>query len=73
MPLPYSSSMSSRKQAFLVKLWVDGDRDATVAAPARAGARGSVEHLASKRRLYFNEMAQLVEFLSTNTSKRNPD
>jgi hypothetical protein len=58
--------MSSRKQAFLVKLWVTDEGTTDAASPVPGGARGSVEHLESKRRLYFSEIAQLVAFLTTN-------
>jgi hypothetical protein len=66
--------MSGRRQAFLVKIWVDGDGESPATLTVGSRARGSVEHLESKRRLYFSEMAQLIEFLAQNGSgKRKPD
>jgi hypothetical protein len=64
--------MSSRKQAFLVKLWVAGEGTEDRTPPVPGGARGSVEHLESKRRLYFSEMTQLVAFLTTNADTTKP-
>lgn len=45
------------KLAFLVSIWVDGSGDAP------AAWRGCVEHIASGRRLYFNEVASLIRFM----------
>jgi len=72
MALAYDGDMSGRRQAFLVKLWVDdGASDAHATPPTGVSARGSVEHLESKRRLYFSEMAQLIEFLAVNGNRRD--
>ncbi len=55
--------MSRRKDAFLVNLWRELGRD----DPGHADWRGSVEHLASRRRLYFTGITDLVAFLSEYT------
>jgi hypothetical protein len=48
------------QQAFLVKLWLEAD---DVGTPASRGwRRGSVEHLESRRRLYFSDVAELLDF-----------
>ena len=48
------------KDSFLVTLWTDGSyTDGGVAA----GWRGSVEHLATRRRLYFSAPSELIGFL----------
>jgi hypothetical protein len=56
--------MARRKESFIVKLWIDSD---AATGAQRAGCRGSVEHLATRRRLYFSEVVELVEFLSRFT------
>jgi hypothetical protein len=50
--------MPSRKDAFLLNVWVEA---ADVGAPARW--RGSIEHLATRQRYYFTVLADLVRFL----------
>jgi hypothetical protein len=51
---------SRRKYSFLVSFWFEtGDAEAS-----KGGWRGSAEHLGSGRRLYFNQIASLVGFLS---------
>jgi hypothetical protein len=57
--------MARRKETFIVKLWIDSDGGGT--GTQRSGCRGSVEHLATRRRLYFSEVVELVEFLSRFT------
>ena len=53
--------MFRRKQTFLITLWVENDeRDGARETDWRA----SVEHLGTRRRLYFREMGDLVGFLS---------
>jgi hypothetical protein len=53
---------SRRKYSFLVSFWFEtGDAE----APKGGGWRGSAEHLGSGRRLYFNQIASLVGFLSS--------
>ena len=52
--------MNRRKYAFLVSVWVEtGDEERDMRQ-----WRGSVEHLATKRRFYFSEIAELVDFLA---------
>lgn len=54
--------MSKRgKDSFLVTLWTDADDAGSVAA---FSWRGSVEHLATKRRLYFSDPNELILFLT---------
>ncbi len=49
-----------RKAAFLLSFWLEPGSDAS------GGTwRGSVEHLGSGRRLYFNQIASLVGFLAS--------
>jgi hypothetical protein len=55
--------MARRKDAFLVNLWRELRRDES----GHAEWRGSVEHLASRRRLYFTGITDLVTFLSDYT------
>jgi hypothetical protein len=55
------------KDAFLVNLWIErGDGEKP------AAWRGSVEHVASGRRLYFNEIAILTAFLFDRLGRRDP-
>jgi hypothetical protein len=62
--------MPRRKSAFLVNVWFEtGEPD----APAAGVWRGSVEHLDSGRRLYFNEIASLVGFISIWLARREAD
>jgi hypothetical protein len=59
----------TRKHAFLVSLWVE-----TVAAEYPEPAwRGSIEHLKTRRRRYFNDMTELVRVLADWTSTQNPE
>lgn len=46
------------KDSFLVTLWIEADDAAPFAW------RGSVEHLATKRRLYFSDPNELIVFLT---------
>jgi hypothetical protein len=58
-----------RKFAFLVNFWFEpGDTDPS----PRGGWRGSVEHLGSGRRLYFNHIAGLIGFLSSWLGRHDP-
>jgi len=50
-----------RKYTFLVSLWLE--QGGANASSGRDAWRGSVEHLGSGRRLYFNQIASLVGFL----------
>jgi hypothetical protein len=52
---------SRRKYSFLVSFWFESGESEP---PTGEGWRGSVEHLASGRRLYFNQIASLVGFFS---------
>lgn len=58
--------MARHKDAFLVNLWFEpnapGERRAD-------GWRGSVEHLSTRRRLYFSDIIELVTFLAGYTVK----
>jgi hypothetical protein len=54
------------KDSFLVRLWTEGGHADTEAAPAW---RGSVEHLSSKRRLYFSAPSELIGFLGSHIQK----
>jgi hypothetical protein len=60
--------MGRRKDVFLVNLWRDGGG---YDQPAAADWRGSVEHVHSRRRLYFTDLIELVAFLAgyTNTGE----
>jgi hypothetical protein len=58
-----------RKFAFLVNFWFEPE-----GPESSAGSwRGSVEHLASGRRLYFNEIASLIGFFSSWIGKRGAE
>ena len=48
-----------RKDVFLVNLWREGDGHKLPSADWR----GSVEHVHSRRRLYFTDLIDLVTFL----------
>ncbi len=50
-----------RKHAFVLYLWVEGEPDRDQGEPAW---RGSIEHLPTKRRLYFSVLTDLMRFLS---------
>lgn len=57
--------MARRKDVFLVNVWRDGES----LGYAHAGAwRGSVEHVHTRRRLYFTDLVDLVTFLTAYTS-----
>ncbi len=56
--------MVQRKESFIVNLW--SERDAGGDAE-RTGCRGSVEHVQTRRRLYFTELVELAEFLTRYT------
>ena len=51
------------KDSFLVTLWSEGRGAGTDAALAW---RGSVEHLSTKRRLYFSAPSELIGFLGSH-------
>jgi hypothetical protein len=51
---------SRQKASFLVSFWLEPGGD----APRDGAWRGSVEHLSSGQRLYFNQIANLIGFLS---------
>jgi hypothetical protein len=59
---------SRRKYAFLVSFWLEPGGSE---APPDGAWRGSVEHLASGRRLYFNHIASLVGFLTGWLGRRD--
>ncbi len=48
------------KETFIVNLWIESDPNES---DKRANLRGSVEHLPTRRRFYFAELAELIEFL----------
>lgn len=50
-----------REHAFLVRTWCESGR-----AGRRAEWRGSVEHLGTKERYYFRELADLDAFILTH-------
>lgn len=54
------------KDSFLVTLWIEAD--GTESAPLIPW-RGSVEHLATKRRLYFSNPNELIGFLTHHIIK----
>jgi len=56
----------SGKDLFLVTLWTEPRNGGTRAAPAW---RGSVEHLFTKRRLYFSDPSELIGFLGSHMQK----
>jgi hypothetical protein len=61
--------VNERKQAFLVKLWLEAD---DVGTPASRGwRRGSVEHLESRRRLYFSDVGELLDFFASWSGRRD--
>lgn len=70
MPPGYDAGMPRRKFAFLVNLWFEPGSSETLGPD---GWRGSVEHLGSGRRLYFNQIATLVGFLSSWLGRRDPE
>ena len=62
--------MARRKDAFLVNLWFEPDG---TGEPRGADWRGSVEHLTTRRRLYFTDVVQLVTFLAGYTAQPNAE
>jgi hypothetical protein len=52
--------LARRKHTFLVSLW--HEQGGAAASAGGESWRGSVEHLGSGRRLYFNQIASLVGF-----------
>jgi hypothetical protein len=54
------------RDSFLVTLWTEGTDDGSNAAPAW---RGSVEHLSTRRRLYFSAPSELIGFLGSQMKK----
>lgn len=61
------------KDSFLVTLWTDADDARSAAA---FSWRGSVEHLATKRRLYFSDPNELIVFLTRHligVPEHNPE
>jgi hypothetical protein len=58
--------MTRRKDAFVLNLWFDGDDQ----PEAQTQWRGSIEHLSTSERLYFREVSELVNFLSTWSGRR---
>ena len=65
----YILAMNERKQAFLVNLWLESDDIGTGAD--RGWRRGSVEHLKSGRRLYFGDVAELLDFFASCSGRRD--
>jgi hypothetical protein len=57
--------MARRKDAFLVNLWFERNGPGE---PRAADWRGSVEHLTTRRRLYFTDIVELVTFLAGYTA-----
>jgi hypothetical protein len=54
-------SSGRRKDAFLVNLWAEPS-DAPHGLPA--DWRGSVEHLVTQHKRYFNDLSELIAFLA---------
>jgi hypothetical protein len=65
----YDLGVNERKQAFLLNLWLEADGVETPAS--RGWRRGSVEHLESRRRLYFSDVAELLDFLASCGGRRD--
>jgi hypothetical protein len=59
--------MPSRKDAFLLNLWVEA-----AGAGELAQWRGSIEHLATRQRYYFTVLADLVRFLGHHIVEEPP-
>jgi hypothetical protein len=53
-------SNARRKDAFLVNLWAESSD----AGEVPVDWRGSVEHLVTHHKRYFNELAELITFLA---------
>jgi hypothetical protein len=51
---------SRQKASFLVSFWLEPGGETS----RDGGWRGSVEHLSTGQRLYFNQIANLIGFLS---------
>jgi hypothetical protein len=58
--------MTRHKNVFLLTLWVVAE-DADGAGLAKW--RGCVEHLATKRRLYFSELTDLVRYVEQHIDR----
>ena len=56
--------MGRRKDVFLVNVWRDGG---ALGYARDAEWRGSVEHIHTRRRLYFTDLIDLVAFLAAYT------
>jgi hypothetical protein len=63
------ATASRRKFSFLVSFWFE---PGSAGISPGDGWRGSVEHLGSGRRLYFNHIASLVAFLTSWLERRGP-
>lgn len=61
------SAAARRKATFLVRLWFEPTGE--VLPEHHNGWRGSVEHLDSRRCLYFTHVTDLVAFLATETGR----
>jgi hypothetical protein len=59
--------MQSRKDAFLLNLWVEAADGGELAR-----WRGSIEHLATRQRYYFTVLADLVRFLRHHIVDESP-
>ena len=57
--------MARRKDVFLVNVWWDGG---STGYSRDAEWRGSVEHIHTRRRLYFTDLVELVAFLAAYTN-----
>lgn len=57
--------MGRRKDVFLVNLWRDGESHDQ---PRLTDWRGSIEHVHSRRRMYFTDLVELVTFLNGYTN-----
>ena len=54
-----SESVHGRTQAFIVRIWFEetnGEDSATV-------RRGSIEHVSSKKRIYFEDLKEMLKFI----------
>ncbi|HTA39163.1 MAG TPA: hypothetical protein VK760_08815 [Candidatus Acidoferrales bacterium] len=63
---PHTEEEPRRKASFLVSFWVEPGHDGL----ADGAWRGSVEHIRSGERLYFNQISMLVGFLSSWFGRR---
>jgi hypothetical protein len=62
--------MARRKDTFVVNLWLEPDE---TGQPRGADWRGSVEHLTTRRRLYFSDLVELVAFLAAHATAPRPE